>query len=120
MQLLSDDWFAAAQRALAEVEAPDGERVVIGQVVTDGPNGTVAYRLEVEDGRVRLERGDDGAAVTLTMPWRLAREIATGQASAQQAVLSGELQLVGDPRVLVAHTEIAGAVAAALSSLEVD
>src|SRR2546423_642093 len=35
----------------------DGGRLVLQQVVTDGPDGDVAYAVEIDGGRVRLTSG---------------------------------------------------------------
>jgi hypothetical protein len=64
-----------------------------------------------------LETGDGGPAdVTITTTWTLAREIAAGRASAQDAFLHGRLRLGGDVSRLLAHRGLAAVMAEAFAS----
>jgi predicted lipid carrier protein YhbT len=122
MQVLSNEWLVAVDAALASIEVDPDRHVVIGQEVTDAPTElvspgggqsttTLRYRLVVGGGRARLVVGDEPPAdVTITTPWPLALEIASGASSAQHAFLRGDLRIGGDPRLLIEHAEVAAAV----------
>jgi hypothetical protein len=118
MQHLSAEWLRAADDAVAAIVVDPATSVVIEQRVVDRPEGDVVYRLVVADGHCRIVTGDDPPAqVSITTPWELAREIASGSVSAQQAFLQGKIRVAGDPAVLVRHAELSVELSAALSSI---
>ncbi|HKY13880.1 MAG TPA: SCP2 sterol-binding domain-containing protein [Microthrixaceae bacterium] len=124
MQFLSADWLRAADAEVRATTFDPAKSVVIEQVVTDSPHGTVRYRLVVEAGAGHIEVPDDHDApladATITVTWDLARRIAAGTASAQQAFLHGELRLGGDVTALISHSDVATALSAALGTLSPD
>lgn len=102
VRYLSDDWLAEADAALAGLPALP-RPVVVGFVVTDGPDGDRSYRLVLGPDRVGVAAGTEGAGVVLTQRWDTARAIARGEHSAQRAFLDGDVRLGGDVRVLLGH-----------------
>jgi hypothetical protein len=118
MRHLSPEWLRAADDAVASLDVDPATSVVIEQRVVGGPEGDVVYRLVVSDGRCHVVIGDDPPAdVSITTPWTLAEQIASGAASAQRAFLHGEVRIGGDPAVLVRHADLAVELSAALSSI---
>jgi hypothetical protein len=117
VELLSEEWLAAVKSALAGASVDPEARIVVEQVVTDSPRGTLRYRVRVAEGRMTLEVGDgESADVTITTTWSLAREIAAGRASAQDAFLHGHLRLAGDVNSLLSHRGLASVLAEAFGS----
>lgn len=103
---LSDEWFDEVNRAAAGSErlATDtaGIELVIQQVVTDGPEGEIRYRVRVHDGHVQMARGDDPAAdVTFTEDWNTARAVASGDMNAPTAFMTGRIRASGNVAVLL-------------------
>jgi hypothetical protein len=118
MRYLSAEWLRAVDDAVAAIVVDPATAVVIEQRVVDGPDGDVVYRLVVGGGRCRVVVGDDPAAgVSITTPWKLAEQIASGAASAQRAFLHGEIRIGGDPALLVRHADLAAELSEALSSI---
>ncbi len=78
------------------------EATVVQRVVTGGPDGDVAFVLEVDAGRVRATPGrDPRAVVTLTEAWETAVRIHRGELTAHDAIRSGLVKVGGDVRRLV-------------------
>ena len=102
MRYLSDSWLEAANTALAEL-SPIPTAVVIGYVVTGGPEGERCYSLQLGPDTPGVSAGVEHAGVTLRLDWELAVAIAQNQASAQRAFLDGELVLGGDVGLLLGH-----------------
>ena len=94
---------------------------VVQQLVTGGPNGEIAYFLEIQDGRVRASPGwDERAVVTLTETWDTAVRLHRGELTARQAFMHGLVRVRGDVRqVLMAASGLA-ALGPALTALRED
>ena len=57
-RFLSPEWIEEMNAELSAGErTPDGGRLVLQQVVTDGPDGDVAYAVEIDGGRVHVTSG---------------------------------------------------------------
>ena len=91
MTYLSDEWFAAAGDAFADLPERPGATATIQRVITGTPDGDVAYHLTLDDGRiVGVERGtDDAAQVTLTLPYKDALRVEHGEYSSERGVHAG-------------------------------
>lgn len=107
-------WIAELDRAaaasLALTQVAEGGDLVIQQVVTDGPEGPVAYRIELRAGRPAVVAGEGPATVTLRTDHATAAAIHAGEESAQAAFMAGRLRLGGDIRALLAHREALAAL----------
>ncbi len=102
MRYLSDEWLAEAGRALDALAPCDpGGRVRFD--VADGPDGPRHYVLVLGPDRVAISTDDEPCELTMRTDWDTARRIATGDASAQRAVLDGDLVLDGDVQVLLGN-----------------
>lgn len=99
---LSAAWFRELAREVAESDELAklaGEHTIrVTEVVTGGPEGDVTFHLVVGDGAAAFGLGpaepDD---VRMEQSWATAVDVATGALNAQQAFITGEIRLVGDP-----------------------
>ena len=119
VRYLSDEWLARAGGELAALPPLDVP-VVVGFVVTGGPEGDRRYSVRLGPERVGLVPGTDAAVVVLAQTWDTARAVLQGQRSAQQAFLDGDIRLEGDVRVLLGHQSRLAAVDDHLASLRAD
>ena len=108
VQFLSDEWLAALDaaaraRPVCDDDALAGVDLVVEQVVQEGPT----WRLVVEAGAMRVERGSQGrrADVRLTSDRTTAAAIAAGERAALDAFMRGDLVVGGDIRALLDHRE---------------
>lgn len=112
---LSDAWVeeldAAARRA---TQIPQEVRLVVQQVVTDGPAGDdreVAYAVHLREGTASVTPGHaEGADVTFTQDRATAAAIARGELSAQAAFLEGRLRVGGDLRAALEQARAMAAI----------
>jgi hypothetical protein len=112
---LTPDWIDAAQRAVdadATLAAAAADvRVTVQQMVTGGPDGDVAYHVDVDHGSVRVTGGEaDDPTVTFIQSWDTAAAIARGELSAQGAFMTGLIRVRGDLPELVEHGDVFGGV----------
>jgi hypothetical protein len=99
---LTDEWLDELDAAAQEADVPAVPRLVVQQVVPDGPGGEVAYAMVVEDGRVRIERGRvQHPDLVFTQDCATAEAIHRGELSAQAAFMQGRLRLGGDLRAVI-------------------
>lgn len=105
-RFLSPEWFdeinqAASAPDVAEAVTP-GLRLVVQQVVTDGPHGEVRYAVRIEDGRVAVVAGDaPDPDVTVTEDHDTATAVAKGELAAPVAFMTGRIRVSGDTRSLL-------------------
>ncbi len=118
IRYLSLEWLDALT---AEVAASadlqrlaDDHTIGVTQVVTEGPEGTVIYHLQVGNGSATFGAG---AAVPedvrMEQTWTTAIGVATGDINAQEAFIKGRILLTGSQQKLVD----AGPVFAALDTV---
>jgi putative sterol carrier protein len=118
VRYLSLDWIdAVAAEAAESAEVADAAtRTEIGvtQVVTDGPEGTIIYSLQVEDSTFSFAAGPAFPAhVRFEQSWDTAVQVATGALNAQEAFIQGRILLTGDQQALMDNQ----AIFAAMSSV---
>ena len=118
IRYLSLEWLEALTTEVAAsttLQARAAEHTIgVTQVVTDGPEGTVVYHLQVGDGRATF--GPGGAFpedVRMEQRWDTAVGVATGETNAQEAFIKGRILLTGSQQKLVE----AGPVFAALDAV---
>ena len=98
---LSPSWLEQLT-ALAGGDQVGAAPTVVQLVVTDGPDGDVAFLLDVDAGHVRARPGRDPLAiVTLTVSWDTAVRLHQGTLTAREAFLGGLVRVRGDVRVIV-------------------
>jgi putative sterol carrier protein len=112
---LTEEWLDAAQRAIdsdaALAVATKDVQLTVQQVVTGGPDGDAAYRVEIDDGTVRIVSGEaDDATVTFMQNWETATAIGRGELSAQGAFMTGRIRVCGDLPKLVEYGSLFGGV----------
>src|SRR6056297_3836001 len=74
----------------------------VTQVVTDGPEGSVTYHLQVGDGKATFGAGAaDPEHVRMEQDWATAVAVATGAQNAQEAFITGKIRLFGDQQALM-------------------
>lgn len=120
--LFGDAWFETLATALARLApgASPGDSapgLALGQIVRGGPAGEVRYTIVLEpDGSASLVRGSvEAAAVTLVEEWSTAQLLATGATTVPEQLNLGRIRVLGDPRALVAASELLAKVAPALA-----
>lgn len=119
---LSLDWIdemsaqIAANAALQTLSTT--HRIGISQVVTGGPEGDVAYHLQVGDGTVRFEPGRaDPEHVCMEQSWDTAVAVATGTLNAQEAFVNGKIRFAGDQERLLAAGPVFAELDAAFTAV---
>ena len=122
IRYLSLDWLdalGAEVAANAELQRLAGDHTIgVTQVVTDGPEGTVIYHLQVSDGVATFGPGQAFPEdVRMEQTWETATGIATGQMNAQEAFIKGHILLTGDQTALLAAQPVFGALDAVFRSV---
>jgi hypothetical protein len=106
IRYLSLEWLDALTAEVAgSTELQElAQQYTIGvtQVVTDGPEGTVVYHLQVGDGTAGFGAGQAFPEdVRMEQTWETATAVATGTLNAQEAFIKGRILLTGSQQVLV-------------------
>ena len=122
VRYLSLDWIdavaAEAAANAAVVAAAAGASIGVTQVVTDAPEGTIVYSLQVSDGKVTFSAGaafpED---VRFEQTWETAVGVATGALNAQEAFIQGRILLTGDQQKLMDNQPIFGAMSAVFDNV---
>ena len=122
MRYLSLDWIDALATAVAdsaEMAAVAADHTVgVTQVVSDGPEGTVVYHLQLAEGRAVFGPGAaEPENLRFEQDWTTAVEVATGVLNAQEAFLAGRIRLFGDPPALMANQPVFRALDGAFSAV---
>lgn len=122
IRYLSLDWLdalSAEVSASADLQRLAGEHTIgVTQVVTDGPEGTVIYHLQVADGVAAFGPGQAFPEnVRMEQTWETAIGIATGVLNAQEAFIKGRILLTGDQTALLAAQPVFGALDAVFRSI---
>lgn len=115
VRYLSPEWIDAVQAELVATDALAGvsgdTEIGVTQVVTDTPDGTVTYHLQVGAGTAAFAMGvADPEHVRFMQDWATATAVATGHLSAQEAFINGRIVLVGDQQKLLASQPVFGAL----------
>jgi len=110
-EFLTDQWFDDLEAAARGSRVDADLRLVIQQVVPDGPEGVeITYVVTVADGAITVRRGRaDAPDITFTQDRATAEAIHRGELSAQTAFIEGRLRLGGDLRAVIGRS---GALAA--------
>jgi putative sterol carrier protein len=107
-RFLSAEWLeqvAAAARDDPELQAAaSGVSLTVQQVVTDGPDGEVAWHVRLGDGSVEIAQGRaPDAEVVITQSHETATEVGRGGLSPAEAFATGRLKLAGQVGLLIRH-----------------
>ena len=92
MRYLSLDWIDAMQAQVASSESltdlASTHSIGVTQVVTDGPEGSVLYHLQVGNGVANFAPGPaPDEDVRMEQTWETAVGVATGSLPAQEALI---------------------------------
>jgi putative sterol carrier protein len=106
VRYLSLQWITELSREVAESEQlarlATNNSIGVTQVVTDGPEGTITYHLEVGNGEARFGAGPaDPEDVRMEQDWDTAVAVATGELNAQEAFVTGRIRFLGDQHRLI-------------------
>jgi putative sterol carrier protein len=115
VRYLSLDWIDELQRAVQAnehlSELAESHEIGLTQLVTDGPEGTVTYHLQVGGGGADFGVGEaDPEHVRMEQTWRTAVAVATGEMNAQEAFINGNIRLSGDQQRLLDSQPVFGAL----------
>ncbi len=122
IRYLSLEWLAALTTevaASATLQALAGEHTIgVTQVVTDGPEGTVVYHLQVGNGVAAFGAGSAFPEdVRMEQTWDTAVGVATGEVNAQEAFIRGWILLTGSQQKLVESQPVFGALDGVFTSV---
>ena len=106
IRYLSLEWLdALTTEVAANAELQDlanQHTIGVTQVVTDGPEGTVVYHLQVGDGVAAFGAGQAFPEdVRMEQTWDTATSVATGALNAQEAFIKGRILLTGSQQKLM-------------------
>ena len=111
MEFLSDDWFAAANEVLRDVDVGDTQ-LVVAHVL-----GDQSHHISLSGGQAVIGRGTNKADITLEQSLEVAVAVREGSLSALTAIQEGLIAVDGDVGRLIVAAEALSAVDAALSKL---
>ncbi len=122
MRYLSLEWIEAMQSAVSASEAMASLATThtfgVTQVVTDGPEGSVLYYLQLRDGEATF---GPGAAphedLRMEQSWDTTVGIATGTIPAQEGFIKGLIKLSGDRQKMVENIAVFGALESAFATV---
>ena len=122
IRYLSLEWFAALTAEVAAsttMQALATEHTIgVTQVVTDGPEGTVIYHLQVGQGLAAFGAGSAFPEdVRMEQTWETAVGVATGKLNAQEAFIKGRILLTGSQQKLVESQAVFGALDAVFTTV---
>ena len=125
VKYLSLDWIDSLSTVVAAddnlKQHAAGLNVGITQVVTDCPDGTVTYHLQVRAGEVAFGVGPaDPEHVRFEQSWDTAVGVATGTINAQNAFISGQIRLYGDRMLLLEAQSVLGALNGVFDQVRAD
>jgi len=122
IRYLSLEWLEALTvevAASATLQQLASEHTIgVTQVVTDGPEGTIVYHLQVGDGSATFGAGSAFPEdVKMEQAWETAVGVATGELNAQEAFIRGRILLTGSQQKLVEAQPVFGALDAVFTSV---
>ena len=122
MRYLSLEWIEAMQSLVGASEsmqaAAQTHEIGITQVVTDGPEGTVMYHLQVGNGVATFGAGPASVEhVRMEQSWETAVAVATEQVAAQEVFIKGHVRIGGDSQRIMDSLPVFAALDAAFASV---
>ena len=122
MRYLSLDWIdavadEAATNARVAQAAADCS-IGVTQVITDTPEGTIVYSMQVLEGQLLFAAGAAFPEhVRFEQSWDTAISVATGALNAQEAFIQGRILLAGDQQKLMDSQAVFGAMGAVFDAV---
>ena len=122
MRYLGLDWIEAVKARVADSEsmrtAAETCSIGVTQVVTDGPEGTVVYHLQVGDGTASFGPGPaPHEDVRFEQSWETAVGVATGTIPAQAVFVNGQVRLSGDTQKIADNVVVFAALDSAFAAV---
>jgi hypothetical protein len=99
-------WVEALDVALRAEAAPSTGPLTIRSIVRGAPEGDLEYRVIVDGDGARAELGPGEATVGFSQDLATARAVSAGRLRAQEALITGRLELSGDAQALIDHGEL--------------
>ncbi len=122
-QFLSDEWFGAANTALAADDefqsAAAGTELILQFNVTDGPDGERNYTLTLDGDSGSVAGGThDEPDATITNNYDTAVAISKGDLNVQTAFITGKVKVDGNMAKIMMNVGALNAFASALGDLD--
>lgn len=122
VRYLSLDWLDELGRAVdadEDLARLAGEHEIgLTQVVSEGPEGSVTYHLQIADGQARFGAGPANPEhVRMEQSWDTAVAVATGELNAQDAFINGRIRMYGDQQRLLDSQPVFGALDAVFTDV---
>jgi hypothetical protein len=122
MRYLSLEWMEAMQANVAASESltqlASTNRIGVTQVVTDGPEGTIVYHLQVGDGVAQFGPGPaSDENVRMEQSWQTAVDVATETVPAQEVFMKGLVKISGDPQSIMDNVAVFAALDTAFAAV---
>lgn len=122
MRYLSLEWMEAMQAHVAASESltqlASTNSIGVTQVVTDGPEGTVVYHLQVGDGIADFGPGPASKEdVRMEQSWQSSVDVATGAVPAQEVFMKGLVKISGDPQSIIDNVAVLAALSAVFGAV---
>ena len=122
MRYLSLEWMETMQAHVAASESltqlASTNNIGITQVVTDGPEGTVVYHLQVGDGIADFGPGPaSNEDVRMEQSWQSSVDVATGVVPAQEVFMKGLVKISGDPQSIIDNVAVLAALSAVFGAV---
>lgn len=122
MRYLSLEWMEAMQAHVAASESltqlASTNSIGVTQVVTDGPEGTVVYHLQVGDGIADFGPGPASKEdVRMEQSWQSSVDVATGVVPAQEVFMKGLVKITGDPQSIIDNVAVLAALSAVFGAV---
>ena len=122
MRYLSLEWMEAMQAHVAASESLTQlactNSIGVTQVVTDGPEGTVVYHLQVGDGIADFGPGPASKEdVRMEQSWQSSVDVATGVVPAQEVFMKGLVKISGDPQSIIDNVAVLAALSAVFGAV---
>lgn len=125
VRYLTQEWIdALSERAGAAEDlkgALKGVDLMVQQVVNDAPEGDGQYYMGIRDGKVLLGLGRaDSPDVTIRQTYETAVAMDKGELDAQQAFMSGRLEITGNMAKIMQYQPQLGRLGAISEGLEIE
>jgi hypothetical protein len=122
MRYLSLEWMEVMQANVAASESltqlASTNRIGVTQVVTDGPEGTIVYHLQVGDGVAEFGPGPaSDENVRMEQAWQTAVDVATETVPAQEVFMKGLVKISGDPQSIMDNVAVFAALDTAFAAV---
>jgi hypothetical protein len=122
MRYLSLEWMEAMQANVAASESltqlASTNRIGVTQIVTDGPEGTIVYHLQVGDGVAEFGPGPaNNEDVRMEQSWQTAVDVATETVPSQEVFMKGLVKISGDPQSIMDNVAVFAALDTAFAAV---